>query len=1182
MEQEQRKEHRGARAGPKAEKKQKAKLKKRDEVSEDMRGKNPKAFAPFSGRNATKQIQRNADLRHKKLHAPMLDHTAEASQPPPVLIAVVGPPGCGKSTLIRSLVKHYTKQNIGEVKGPVTVVSGKNRRLTFFEGPNELNALLDIGKIADLVLLMVDAAYGFEMETFEFLNVLQAHGFPKVMGVLTHLDGFRSTKTMNRTKKLLKRRFWTEIYAGAKLFYLSGLRHGRYPKNEVQNLARFISVMKFRPLLWRNAHPYILVDRMEDLTHPEKRRQNPKCDAKVSLYGYVRGTNLKPGHRVHMAGCGDFTLSELRGVEDPCPTPMQRGKRALNQKERVLYAPMSDVGSITYDQDAVLIDIPDDQVRFSNTSEDGEDGAEGPVKRRKQGPGEAMVRDLQHAHTTINEMMDDEEDEFRVFGKSGAGAVDLRKRRPAAMRGAGDDDDDEDEGEEDEDDDGGTRWRGKMQENADTFVPTKSLSDLVYGIEGDDEDEDDDGDGDDGDDFLKVVRPAKGRGALAGSDDEDDGDDDDENDDGEVDSRKTCSLQMDVYGDGGGSDDGDDARDGGVYDDDDDDEDENDDDDDDDDEDDDEDDDLDEDSPFRRRKSGDRRAGGKSAPSSSSTSILENEELKELLKSRFSVSAEGDDDEEGGAGPIQDGEDMYGEFEDLDGGGGGNDDDDNDDDKEDKEEIAGSDDDDANDMEIEKMLEGMDGEAGGGGGLSEKLREAKAKKKAAFDSQYDDKGDEKEEEDFFDNLKAGIAAQAEANRTAFEGDDAESRVLYEGHRVGTYVRIVLERVPYEFVDAFDPHNPILLGGLQSVEQPLGFIQVRIKKHRWFKKILKTNDPLVFSLGWRRFQSVPTYSMPDDRDRSRSRMLKYTPQHMHCTATMWGPLTPPNTGFLAFQSMSNEHPHFRVSATGVVLELNQQFSIVKKLKLTGQPFKIFKNTAFVREMFNSSLEVAKFEGAAIRTVSGVRGQIKKALTNGNGPEGSFRAAFEDKILMSDIVFLRSWFPVQPPRVYNPVTSLLEGNEGWKRMKTVYELRREKEEPVPVNQDSLYTDIERTTRRFNPLKIPKTLQSALPYAAKPKNLKKRKRSSLLTRRAVVLEPEEQRVRTLMQQINTIKNEKIKKKKSTQKVKKAKYLQHKATEGKARDEREKKERKSLYRQRGKEEARVADQAAGGRWKK
>jgi len=276
---------------------------------------------------------------------------------------------------------------------------------------------------------------------------------------------------------------------------------------------------------------------------------------------------------------------------------------------------------------------------------------------------------------------------------------------------------------------------------------------------------------------------------------------------------------------------------------------------------------------------------------------------------------------------------------------------------------------------------------------------------------------------------------------------------------------------------------------------------------------------------------------------RMRLLKYTPEHMHCYASFYGPTALPGTGLCAFTTVSSSAPHFRVSATGIVLDIDRTAKIVKKLKLTGVPYKIFKNTAFVKDMFASSLEVAKFEGASVRTVSGVRGQVKKALKK---PDGAFRATFEDKVLMSDIIFLRAWYAVQPRHFYNPVTSLLLADKSkWTGMRLTGQIRRDEGLKTPLNVDSTYKKFERPPRRFNPLKIPKTLQAALPYTSKPKLVKAQRRQTYLQKRAVVMEPEERKAVALLQQMRALRKEKVGKRREKKGAQREKYMKKKMEE-------------------------------------
>ena len=287
--------------------------------------------------------------------------------------------------------------------------------------------------------------------------------------------------------------------------------------------------------------------------------------------------------------------------------------------------------------------------------------------------------------------------------------------------------------------------------------------------------------------------------------------------------------------------------------------------------------------------------------------------------------------------------------------------------------------------------------------------------------------------------------------------------------------------------------------------------------------------------------------------------------MECLSLCWSPALLNGVSLCAAFS---SQPDFRIAVTGIVLEVDKSSAIVKKLRLTGTPYKIFKNTAFIKGMFNSALECARFEGAAVRTVSGIRGQVKKTLRS---PEGAFRATFEDRILMSDIVFVKSWYPVTVPKYYNPVASLLaQDKSSWSGMRTVGQIRFEAGSKPAVESDSLYRPITRETRHFNPLRVPPSLQKQLPFKSKPKVQAKRKGKSLAAKRAVVLEPQEKRVLTLMQQLATLHREKGRKRKLKERAKHKTFLSQKAKEDAQQERSTRQLKKAFYRGVGKAQQR------------
>ena len=79
---------------------------------------------------------------------------------------------------------------------------------------------------------------------------------------------------------------------------------------------------------------------------------------------------------------------------------------------------------------------------------------------------------------------------------------------------------------------------------------------------------------------------------------------------------------------------------------------------------------------------------------------------------------------------------------------------------------------------------------------------------------------------------------------------------------------IRDRVKYGHFLKMTSSCPLILARVNLGEDNRGFLKTKFKRHRWYSNLLKSNDPVIVSSGWRRYQTMMVFGTEDQNERLR--------------------------------------------------------------------------------------------------------------------------------------------------------------------------------------------------------------------------------------------------------------------------------------------------------------------------
>ncbi|KAJ0179702.1 hypothetical protein K1T71_004293 [Dendrolimus kikuchii] len=225
---------------------------------------------------------------------------------------------------------------------------------------------------------------------------------------------------------------------------------------------------------------------------------------------------------------------------------------------------------------------------------------------------------------------------------------------------------------------------------------------------------------------------------------------------------------------------------------------------------------------------------------------------------------------------------------------------------------------------------------------------------------------------------------------------------------GFYITIHVKDVRQDLWKAYNaanPNAPLSVFGLLPHEHKMSCMNVVLKRTGASDEPIKSKERLIFQVGYRRFIVNPIFSQHTNGSKHKAGKSPTT-----CVATFYAPIQFSPSTVLCFKEKKNTK--LQLVASGVLLSCNPDRLVIKRIVLSGHPYKVHKKSAVIRFMFFNRDDVIYFKPCKLRTKYGRTGHIKEPL----GTHGHMKCVFDGQLKSQDTVLLNLYKRMFPKWTY----------------------------------------------------------------------------------------------------------------------------------------------------------------------